>query len=171
MRSVVDLPEPFGPRKPWTVPVATERSSPSRARAEPKVLTRPCTEMASSSMAPSLRSPAGVRPGSRADPHGSSGRRCVGILHDDGGESPGERKFCARCGSALWVWDPRWPELLHPHASAIDTPLPAPPERTHLMLASKAPWVEPCLGPRDKTFDEYPDESLAAWHQRLGLER
>ena len=45
-----------------------------------------------------------------------------------------------------------------------------PPERTHLMLGSKAPWVEPCLGPNDKTFDRYPDESLAAWHRRLGLE-
>ena len=93
------------------------------------------------------------------------------VLHDEGDtRSPGERKFCGLCGSPLWVWDPRWPELLHPHAGAIDTPLPVPPERTHLMLASRAPWVEPCLGPDDKTFDRYPDESLAAWHQRLGLE-
>ncbi|MBC58504.1 MAG: alanine acetyltransferase [Confluentimicrobium sp.] len=96
-------------------------------------------------------------------------------LHEDeSGEvtySEGERKFCGLCGSALWVWDPRWPELLHPHASAIDTPLPVPPERTHLMLGSKAPWVEPCVGPSDQSFEGYPDESLAAWHQRLGLER
>jgi hypothetical protein len=68
------------------------------------------------------------------------------------------------------VWDPRWPELVHPFASAIDTELPAPPERTHLMTASKAPWVEIQAGPNDKTFDAYPDESIAAWHQRLGLE-
>jgi hypothetical protein len=95
-------------------------------------------------------------------------------LHDPAGgtaQSPGERKFCGQCGSPLWVWDPRWPELLHPHASAIDTALPVPPERVHLMLGSKAPWVEPCLGASDKTFDEYPDESIAGWHQRLGLER
>ena len=38
-----------------------------------------------------------------------------------------ERSFCSLCGSALWCWHPKWPELLHPHASAIDTPLPAPP--------------------------------------------
>jgi hypothetical protein len=59
----------------------------------------------------------------------------------DGGmkKSPGERSFCKRCGSALWVWDPRWPELVHPFASAIDTELPLPPERTDLMLASKPP--------------------------------
>jgi hypothetical protein len=93
------------------------------------------------------------------------------ILHDEGdARSPGERKFCGLCGTALWLWDPRWPELLHPHAGAIDTDLPVPPERTHLMLGSKANWVEPCVGPKDKTFDGYPDESLAAWHQRLGLE-
>jgi hypothetical protein len=92
-------------------------------------------------------------------------------MHDAGDtESQAERKFCGLCGSALWVWDPRWPDHLHPHASAIDTELPLPPERTHLMLGSKPAWVEPCLGPRDRTFDEYPDESLAAWHQRLGLE-
>ena len=35
-------------------------------------------------------------------------------------ESSARRYFCARCGSALWVWDPTWPELVHPHASAID---------------------------------------------------
>jgi hypothetical protein len=92
------------------------------------------------------------------------------ILHDEGdARSPGERKFCGVCGTALWLWDPRWPELVHPHAGAIDTPLPIPPERTHLMLGSKANWVEPCVGPKDRTFDRYPDESLAQWHERLGL--
>jgi hypothetical protein len=85
--------------------------------------------------------------------------------------SPAQRSFCSKCGSALWVWDPRWPELVHPFASAIDTPLPAPPERTHLMVGSKAPWVELRRGPRDQVFDEYPDESIAGWHERLGLER
>jgi hypothetical protein len=84
-------------------------------------------------------------------------------------ESPGERGFCGLCGSALWLWDPRWPALVHPHASAIDTELPAPPERTHLMLGSKAGWVEPAIGKDDKQFDEYPQESLAKWHERLGL--
>ena len=88
----------------------------------------------------------------------------------EGTDSPAERKFCGRCGSALWLWDPRWPDLLHPHASAIDTPLPIPPERTHLMLGSKAGWVEPWIGPGDKAFEEYPDESIEDWHRRLGLE-
>jgi hypothetical protein len=86
------------------------------------------------------------------------------------GPSPAERRFCTRCGSALWVWDPRWPELVHPFASAIDTPLPVPPERVHLMLGSRAPWVEVSPGPHDQCYDGYPRESIAEWHRRLGLE-
>ena len=85
-------------------------------------------------------------------------------------ESPGERRFCRICGSALWVWDPRWPELVHPFASAIDTNLPVPPERTHMMLSSKPAWVTVAAADNDKSFDVYPDESLAEWHRRLGLE-
>jgi hypothetical protein len=86
-------------------------------------------------------------------------------------QSPGQRHFCGECGSPLWMWDPRWPELVHPLASAIDTPLPKPPERTHILIASKANWVSVHADPQDKQFDEYPDESLAQWHERLGLEK
>jgi len=85
--------------------------------------------------------------------------------------SPGKRHFCEICGSHLWMWDPRWPELVHPLASAIDTPLPAPPERTHLLIDSKAPWVEVRPDAGDKRFPGFPEESIAQWHQRLGLER
>ncbi|RUR39177.1 GFA family protein [Vreelandella populi] len=88
----------------------------------------------------------------------------------DGEQSTGERHFCKHCATALWVYDPDWPELVHPFASAIDTDLPIPPERTHMMLGSRADWVEVSVQPQDKCFDEYPDESLAEWHQRLGLE-
>ncbi|KAF1008365.1 MAG: hypothetical protein GAK32_02129 [Pseudomonas fluorescens] len=82
-----------------------------------------------------------------------------------------ERHFCSRCGTALWVYSPEWPTLIHPFASAIDTPLPVPPEHTHLMLDSKAGWVEVNLRPGDLQFDEYPEESIAQWHERLGLTR
>ncbi|MBL8471602.1 MAG: GFA family protein [Rhodocyclaceae bacterium] len=84
-------------------------------------------------------------------------------------ESSARRHFCGRCGSALWVWDPTWPELIHPHASAIDTPLPLPPDHVHIFLASKAPWVEVEGRPEDPKFDNYPDMSLAEWHRRKGL--
>ena len=86
-------------------------------------------------------------------------------------ESPARRHFCGVCGSALWVWDPRWPELIHPFASAIDTELPRPPQYTHLMLGSRASWVEPCEREGDRHFEAYPDESIAAWHERHGLEQ
>jgi len=84
-------------------------------------------------------------------------------------ESRVERRFCKHCGSGLWVWSPDWPDFVHPFASAIDTELPVAPERTHIMLGSKASWVPLGLGAHDKQFDAYPDESLAAWHERLGL--
>jgi len=85
-------------------------------------------------------------------------------------ESPGMRHFCGLCGSHLWMWDPRWPELVHPLASAIDTPLPRPPERTHLLTDSKASWVDVRADARDQSFAGFPEESIAQWHQRLGLE-
>jgi hypothetical protein len=87
----------------------------------------------------------------------------------DGKRSADRRHFCGVCGSALWVFDPNWPELVHPFASAIDTPLPKPPERDHIMLDYAAPWCEIPSGPDERHFPEYPDESLADWHQRHGL--
>ncbi|MGR2740172.1 GFA family protein [Billgrantia sp. Q4P2] len=88
----------------------------------------------------------------------------------DGEKSSGERHFCRHCASALWVYDPSWPELVHPFASAIDSELPVPPERVHLLLDSKAPWVEVEARAGDKCFAGYPEESIAEWHQRRGLE-
>jgi hypothetical protein len=83
--------------------------------------------------------------------------------------STGERNFCPRCATALWLFDPTWPDYVHPFASAIDTELPAPPQRTHLMLRFKASWVQPDFGPDDKRFDVYPDQSIEDWHRSHGL--
>jgi hypothetical protein len=107
-------------------------------------------------------------------------RAAIGIYHAeiaDGGEgadrpvetSPAARHFCKRCGAALWLHDPRWPDLLHPFASAIDSALPVPPARVHLMLRYKASWVEPAVGPGDQCFDEYPAQSIEDWHRERGL--
>ncbi|MCF1504391.1 GFA family protein [Afifella sp. H1R] len=99
------------------------------------------------------------------------GREAIEIFRaeiDRGGHceiSTGERNFCRHCATALWLFDPTWPELIHPFASAIDSELPAPPERVHLMLGSKANWVVPDIGPNDQTFDVYPEESLEGWHK------
>ena len=78
---------------------------------------------------------------------------------------------CRNCGSALWVWDSRWPELIHPFASAIDSPLPIPPKRTHLMIASKSEWVEINSRGEDLQFEEYPVQSIEEWHIEHELEK
>jgi hypothetical protein len=106
----------------------------------------------------------------------SKGKRAVGVYRadivDDKGHcetSTGERNFCKRCATALWLYDPTWPDLVHPFASAIDTPLPVPPVRTHLMLRFKPDWVVPRIGKHDKSFDLYPDQSIEDWHREHGL--
>ncbi|WP_432240695.1 GFA family protein [Herbaspirillum robiniae] len=105
------------------------------------------------------------------------GRKAISIYHarmkEPGAQrahrSTAQRHFCSKCGSALWLYSPEWPDLVHPFASAIDTPLPAPPEHTHLLLDSKAPWVEVEGKKKDKKFQHFPKESLLEWHQRLGF--
>jgi len=80
------------------------------------------------------------------------------------------RRFCGACGTALWNFDPRWPDFVHPFASAIDTDLPAAPSHVHMMLGSKAGWTPVDAGPDDAQFDAYPEEALAAWHARHGYD-
>jgi len=87
---------------------------------------------------------------------------------DDGTQSSARRHFCRLCGTALWLWDPTWPELVHPHAGAVDTPLPQPPATVHMMLGSKPAWVDANVKPGDERFEDYPQESLAEWHERHG---
>jgi hypothetical protein len=104
------------------------------------------------------------------------GKKALRIFHaeieDEDGTcytSSGERHFCAKCGTALWVYDSQWPDLVHPFASAIDTKLPKPPSKVHLMLKYKASWVEPDIGPGDKKFRLYPKQSIEQWHKAHGL--
>ena len=108
------------------------------------------------------------------------GRESLAIFHaeveemDDNGiarqeASPGQRHFCRHCATALWLFDPRWPELVHPFASAIDSELPVPPSRVHLMLRYKPSWVVPRIEPGDLCFDEFPEQSIEDWHKSRGL--
>jgi hypothetical protein len=83
--------------------------------------------------------------------------------------SPGQRHFCSRCASALWIADLRWPEWIYPFASAIDTPLPAPPQDVEMMLDYAAPWADVPEGRGHRHFREYPAESIADWHRKRGL--
>jgi hypothetical protein len=52
----------------------------------------------------------------------------------------------------------------------MDSELPTAPAHTHMMLGSKAGWVPVHAAADDRRFEEYPDESLAEWHRRMGLE-
>jgi hypothetical protein len=81
--------------------------------------------------------------------------------------SSARRHFCGSCGSALWAWDPQWPEWVYPFASAIDTALPRPPQTVHIMLDYAAPWVEVPRGKGQRHFREYPDEAIIDWHRRV----
>jgi hypothetical protein len=83
--------------------------------------------------------------------------------------SEAERNFCRLCGSNLWLYDPHWPDLVHPFASAIDTPLPTPPEHVRVMLDYAAPWCKIPTGESENHFPVFPQESLEEWHRRHGL--
>ena len=52
------------------------------------------------------------------------------------------------------------------HAARRFLSLPTGP-----FLGSKAGWVEVRADARDRLFEAFPDESIADWHRRLGLER
>ena len=95
-----------------------------------------------------------------------------GEIVDKGGaceRNEGQGHFCTRGATALLLYDPRWSDLVHPFASAIDSELPVPPERVHLMLRYKPGWVEPRIGPGDQSFDLYPEQSIEDWHRGRGL--
>ncbi len=112
-----------------------------------------------------------VNLGAQAETLEIEGADAISVFHAtiDGEPSPAVRRFCSCCGSALWVWDPRWPDLIHPFASAIDTPLPEPPEQVHIMLASKANWVRVDAGQGEPCYETYPPRSLEEWHRDHGL--
>ena len=105
------------------------------------------------------------------DPQGAIAVFRAEIRQDDGSceLSTAERSFCSRCATALWLFSPEWPQLIHPFASAIDSDLPAPPSSVHLMLDFKPSWVALERRKGDQTFDRYPEQSLEDWHNSRGL--
>jgi len=84
-------------------------------------------------------------------------------------KSAHQRHFCGECGCHLWAFHPQWPELIHPVAGSLDTELAPPPAHVHIMLGSKAAWVEVEGKPGDVRFDRYPEKSIADWHDDHGL--
>lgn len=99
------------------------------------------------------------------------GRHHLPIYHagvPDGTRRPAERHFCQHRGTAMWLHAPRRPDLVHPHAGAVDTSLPVP-------LKARTPWgLQARLGrgalrPQDTSAQERPETSLAGWHRQHGL--
>lgn len=79
-----------------------------------------------------------------------------------------QRHFCAHCGSHLWAFHENWPDLIHPVAGSLDSQHPPPSENVHIMLGSKLPWVKIEGYPGDARFDEYPEKSIADFHDGRG---
>ena len=89
--------------------------------------------------------------------------------YEQDGLAKARRHFCSLCGSALWIHGTDWPDFVYPFASAIDTPLPQPPESTHLMLAYKAAWVALDQRNNDVCFNHYPKTGINDWHTEKNL--
>ncbi|KAF9046218.1 Mss4-like protein [Panaeolus papilionaceus] len=80
-----------------------------------------------------------------------------------------ERNFCKKCSSMLWLYDETWPDLIHPFASAIDSPpFESPETMVCIKLDSKPDYVRLPEGDK-KTYQNYGPDSLEAWHKAHGL--
>lgn len=103
------------------------------------------------------------------------GKQHVQIYHakitDQGNTevSSAQRHFCKKCASYLWLYDPTWPDLIHPFASAIDTPLPKAPEEVFMMLDFAASWCKISKSKKNQYFQVYPKDSIEKWHKKHGL--
>jgi hypothetical protein len=84
-------------------------------------------------------------------------------------DEPLESYFCGNCGSHLYIVLPDWPRWVYPFASAIDTPLPSPPETFHIFLDEAVTWLDIPDGDEHHHFGQNTEESIEQWHQRLGL--
>jgi hypothetical protein len=78
-------------------------------------------------------------------------------------------RFCSRCGSALYLTLDAAPDFVYPFASAIDTPLPEPPERVHVFTGEAPAWARPRATPQDLEVERNANESIEGWHRRHGL--
>ena len=116
---------------------------------------------------------AAINLGGEAETLSVTGKRHLRVYRarlEDGDESPAERRFCGRCGSALWVWDPRWPgtdpslRVGHRLRRCRRRPSAATSCSTSRPAGSGVP-----SGKRDPHFPEYPDQSLEDWHRSRGL--
>jgi len=68
----------------------------------------------------------------------------------------------------LWLYDPSWPELLHPFSTAIDSPeLPVPEEMVCVLQKEKPAHVRLPEGVREE-YKVYGALSIEEWHKQHG---
>jgi len=88
-------------------------------------------------------------------------------IYEEDGLGFSRRNFCGDCGTMLWNYNPKHGQWIYLFASAVDTPLPTPPETRHMMMAHNVSWVKT---PDDEpNFQQYPNESIEDWHKRHNL--
>jgi hypothetical protein len=68
----------------------------------------------------------------------------------------------------LWLFDPSWPELIHPFASCVDTELTPPEEMLCVKADSKPAWVRWPEG-KKQIHENYGDDSIEGWHKKHNL--
>jgi hypothetical protein len=78
-------------------------------------------------------------------------------------------RFCSRCGSAMYLTIDAAPDFVYPFASAIDTPLPEPPERVHVFTIEAPAWARPPATHDDLSVERNTRESIEEWHRRHRL--
>jgi len=80
-----------------------------------------------------------------------------------------ERNFCSKCSSMLWLYDETWPELIHPFASAIDSPELESPKTIICVKADSRPSYVRLPEGDKKIFKDYGPDSLEGWHKKHRL--
>ena len=63
--------------------------------------------------------------------------------------------------------EPYWHPMQSKVTTTVDSALPKSPYYTHIMLKYKPDWIETFVSTDDLCFGEYPNESIAEWHERL----
>ncbi|KAF7358576.1 hypothetical protein MSAN_01195900 [Mycena sanguinolenta] len=80
-----------------------------------------------------------------------------------------ERSFCSKCSAMLWVYDKSWPDLVHPFATAIDSPALEVPETMVCVMADSKPNHVRLPEGAKAIFPKYSSEaSLESWHRKHG---
>jgi len=88
-------------------------------------------------------------------------------VYEEDGLGFSRRSFCGHCGTMLWNYNKKHGDWIYPFASAIDTPLPTPPEIRHMMIEHKVPWAD--IADCKQQFDQYSNEGIEDWHKNRGL--